>query len=74
MIPLSNNLYISVDQIHENMLSLEEIQRQLQDRNLVMVAKETGLSHMTVWVVKAAKKDNFSYRTIKRLSDYLEGR
>ena len=54
------------------MLSLDEIQKQLQDRNLVMVANATGLSYMTVWKVKTGKQDNFSYDTVKRLSDYLE--
>jgi hypothetical protein len=54
------------------MLSLEQIQNQLQDRNLVMVAEKTGLSHMTVWKVKAGKRDSFSYTTVKALSDYLE--
>jgi len=54
------------------MYSLEEIQDKLQDRNLVAVSNSTGLSHMTVWKVKSGKKDNFSYATIKRLSDYLE--
>ncbi len=54
------------------MLALDEIQKRLQDRNLAVVARKTGLAHMTVWKVKAAKQENFAYDTIKRLSDYLE--
>ncbi len=54
------------------MLSLEEIRHKLKDRNLVIVARETGLSHLTVWKVRSGKYDNFSYATIRALSDYLE--
>jgi len=41
------------------------------------VAPFTGAwieTHMTVWKVKAGKQDNFSYETVKRLSEYLEER
>jgi len=57
------------------MLSLEEIQKQLEDRNLKTISNRIGLSYMTIWKVKTGGKyDNFSYETIKKISDYLEGR
>ena len=56
------------------MLSLEEISGRLSDRTLTTVAKETGLTYMTVWKVRNRKQDNFSYATVKALSDYLEER
>jgi len=72
----SNNkgLYIyKTDIIH--MLSLEDIQKQLDDRNLKTISNRIGLSYMTIWKVKTGGKyDNFSYETIKKISDYLEGR
>jgi hypothetical protein len=56
------------------MLSLEQITDRLSDRILATVAKETGLTYMTVWKVRNRKQDNFSYATVKALSDYLEER
>jgi len=54
------------------MLSLEEIRDKLRDRNLAAVARETGISHITVWKVRSGNQSNFSYATIRILSDYLE--
>ena len=53
------------------MLSLAEIKERLKDRNLAHVARETGLSHMTVWKIRN-NADGCSYATAETLSDYLE--
>jgi len=53
------------------MLSLEEIRERLKDRNMAEVARKTGISHITVWKLRSGAQDNFSYATIKALSDYF---
>lgn len=53
------------------MLSLDEIKEKLRDRNLAHIARETGISHMTIWKVKTCA-DGCSYRTLKILSEYFE--
>lgn len=55
------------------MLSLAEIKERLKDRNLAQVARDTGLSHVTVWKVKKYA-DGCSYNTLKTLSHYFEER
>lgn len=52
------------------MLTLEQIQETLQDRNLSEIARRTELDYSTVY--KAFKGKNVSYMTVKRLSDYLQ--
>jgi len=54
------------------MLTLEEIQEILKDRNLSEIARRTKLDYATVY--KAAQCKNVSYRTVKMLSDYLQGK
>lgn len=54
-----------------HMLSLAEIKERLKDRNLAHVARETGLSHMTVWKIRN-NAEGCSYATAETLSDYLE--
>lgn len=54
------------------MKSLEEVTKELQDRNTKMVAKKTGIGYRTVLAVKKSHIREFSYDTIKRISDYLE--
>ena len=54
------------------MLSLENIQKQLESFNLSKVARDTGLSYPTVWsAANGARKT--SYEVVLKLSDYLEG-
>ena len=56
------------------MMTLEEVREQLLDRRIDMVADATGLHYSTVCDVRAGKNDNPSYKTVKALSDYFEGK
>ena len=53
------------------MLSLPEIKKLLEDRQLNVVAERVGIHSNTIHrLMKIEKAD---YETIKKLSDYLEG-
>lgn len=52
------------------MLDMKQIQKQLRDRRLSVLAEETGISHNTLIRVRDTGKA--SYDTAKALSDYLE--
>lgn len=56
------------------MMTLEEVREQLLDRRIDMVADATGLHYSTVCDVRSGKNDNPTYKTIKALSDYFEGK
>ena len=56
------------------MLTLEEVREALLDRRIDMVAEATGLHYSTVREIRANIQKNPSYKAIKALSDYLEGR
>jgi len=53
------------------MLTIEEIQTRLQDRNLSEVARRTELSYDTVWRVARGYYTRVSYDVVNRLSTYL---
>lgn len=55
------------------MLEIEEIRRQLQDRYPKKVADACGISKFTVMRIRDGKNQP-SYRTAMRLSNYLEGK
>jgi len=55
------------------MLTIEEIREKLQDKNLEAVARRTGLSRQTLSNIRNDKVIAPSYKTIKIISDYLEG-
>lgn len=55
------------------MLTVEQMKEKLADRNLEVVAERTGLSRQTLSHIRTGKLTNPSYKTIKALSDYLEG-
>ena len=57
----------------KTLLSLPEIQRRLEDRNLSEVARRVGMTRQQVWSIASGLNTNPSYETIKRLSDYLTG-
>jgi len=59
-----------------SMLTIEEIREALADRNLSHVARKCGISGNTLYsIVKNPERDKFvRYETIKKLSDYLEGK
>lgn len=55
------------------MLTIEKIRELLQDRNLEAVSKATKLSRQTLSGIRSGKAKDYSYSTIKTISDYLEG-
>lgn len=57
----------------KTLLSLPEIQRRLEDRNLSEVARRVGMTRQQVWAIASGINTNPSYETIKRISDYLTG-
>ena len=54
------------------MLTLDEIIKKLQDRNLSKVAAECKLTRPFLSAIRNGHVKNPSYETIKKLSDYLE--
>lgn len=53
------------------MLSLDEILRLLDDRNLAVVSKALGMRYATLYNIAKRITKNPSYETLKALSDYL---
>jgi hypothetical protein len=56
------------------MLTIEQIRAALRDRRIGMVAAATGLHYNTVKSVRDSLTANPSYKVLKALSDYLEGK
>lgn len=56
------------------MLTPDEICTRLADRRIDLVAKATGLHYNTVRVIRDGTAKNPTYRVLRALSDYLEGR
>ena len=57
---------------NKELLSLEDIQLLLKDKRLYVVSNATGLSFPTLKKMADGKKENFTYKTIKAISDYLK--
>lgn len=55
----------------KELLSLEKIQLLLKDKRLYVISKATGLSFPTLKKMADGKKENYTYNTIKAISDYL---
>lgn len=55
------------------MMTLEQIKQALQDRRLTAVAKNTGLSYDTIRRIKSGEGD-YHISTLKKISDYLQGK
>jgi hypothetical protein len=55
----------------KELLSLEKIQLLLKDKRLYVISKATGLSFPTLKKMADGKKENYTYNTIKVISDYL---
>ena len=53
------------------MLSLPEIKKLLEDRQLNVVAERVGIHSNTIY--RLVRLERAEYDTIKKLSDYLEG-
>lgn len=56
------------------MLTIEQIQQQLKDRNLSAVARATNITRQTISAICNGTAAKPSYETVKVLSDYLEGK
>lgn len=54
------------------MLTIEEVSRRLEDRNLKKVSLSTGISYPTVWKIANGQAGNVGYETVRKLSEYLE--
>jgi transcriptional regulator with XRE-family HTH domain len=54
------------------MKTLDQIRAALADRNLQAVAQAAGIHYNTVREVANNKDANPTYKTLKKLSDYLE--
>lgn len=55
------------------MLTLEQIKKELGDKNLSEVARRVGLTGAYLSAITRGVKVNPSYQTVKKLSDYLVG-
>lgn len=56
------------------MLTLDEVRKGLEDRNLTEVARRTELTYNQVYGVATGKTKHAPYEVVKALSDYLEGK
>jgi len=54
------------------MMSPEEIQHKLQDRNLRTVEAESGVSYQALWYIRAGRTRYPTYPTLVKLNDYFE--
>jgi DNA-binding XRE family transcriptional regulator len=46
----------------------------LQDSNLKVIAKNVGLSYLTVYLIKTGKNHSPSFTTVNKLAEYFKGR
>jgi len=56
------------------MLTLEQVVERLHDRNIRKVAGICELDYQSVCRLVREPSDKCEYRTVKKLSDYLEGK
>lgn len=56
------------------MMQLEEIRQALNDRMPMKVAEATGLHYNTIREVRDNPAANPTYKVLKALSDYLQGK
>lgn len=56
------------------MLDIDEIKTALQDRNILAVARATELHSNILYRIKKGNTKNPSQKTLKALSDYLQGK
>lgn len=56
------------------MLTLEQIRKELIDLRPTMVSEATGIHYNTLRQVRDNPSCNPTYKIVKALSDYLEGR
>lgn len=54
------------------MLTIEQIQEQLDDRKLYEIARHSGVSYYTLWRIVRKREKNVNLSTVRKLSNYLE--
>lgn len=55
-------------------MTLEQVREALLDRRIDLVADATGLHYNTIQRIRKNTQDNPSYKAVKALSDYFEGK
>lgn len=53
-------------------MTIEQIVKALQDRNLKEVARQTGIHHVTLSRIKNGHHTNPRYETVVKLAEYLK--
>lgn len=56
------------------MLEIEKIVSKLQDRNLKEVSRRTGIPYTSLSEIARGVRTNPTYKILKPLCDYLEGK
>lgn len=56
------------------MLSAEQISKRLEHANLLAVARACGISYETVRSLAHGKADNVRYSSVRKVTQYLEGK
>ena len=54
------------------MLNIHQIREALKGANLSTAAKETGIHYQQVWRISNGIDNNPQYRTLEKLSDWVE--
>lgn len=54
------------------MLNIHQIREALKAANLSTAAKETGIHYQQVWRIASGIDTNPQYRTLEKLSDWVE--
>lgn len=57
-----------------NVLSVADIRKALEDRRLALVSSETGLHYNTLKEIRDGRSTDPRYSTMLTLTKYLEGR
>ena len=60
--------------LNHEILSLTEIQEDLKDKRLYIVAKKTGISYPTIKKLAEGKDCNYTIKTLKSISQYIKNK
>lgn len=55
------------------LLDLEEITRLIKQNGLKKTSMETRINYDQIWRIASGRDANPQYKTLKKLSDYLQG-
>lgn len=68
------NVYNSLQLFHQKektMLTLEELRKSLQGKNLFAISRETEVAYNTIRDIANGKQVNPTYKTMKAITDHL---